>query len=221
MKTWFVVVVLISAVAAQQPKPGAATATARTRVVINLGQFERADPAAQKRQATVAGGTRGAGAGPVAIAPMEALAYAATPRFAWTSAGATRRFVFILMDNDGEELNRATVSGQEYRYPASAPALEPGKQYRWTVQPESAAAGGPSEEARFTVMGGGDRKKIESALSAIPASDPDAAVKRIQALAQAGIWYDTLAALDDELRAHPNDPDLANVRAQMMEKVKK
>ncbi|HZQ90461.1 MAG TPA: DUF928 domain-containing protein [Terriglobales bacterium] len=186
----------------------------RPRVNVDLAKFERADAAALAKQATVGGATRGSGDRfPQPLAPMSAKSYTTTPVFAWTYPGPTRKFVFTLNDADGNELLRESVNGYEYRALASA-GLAPGKRYTWTVQPESATSGPPSPELTMEIVGGTERKNLEAALANAGGDD----TRRLQALVDAGVWYDTVAALNEMIAAHPGDADLLELRGHVFEK---
>lgn len=200
-----------------QPAPAPAPKPqARARVNVELAKFERADPGKMAKQSTV-GAARGSGDRfPLPLAPNEAVAYSTSPLFSWSYPGPTRRFVFVLTDRDGNELQRETVNGYEYRYPASALPLEAGHTYNWTVQPESAASGSPSPPMVIAIMGGGERRQLGAALNQAATGDP---LQRIQAFVDAGVWYDTIDAVNTLITADPNDPDLLELRGEVLQKV--
>ena len=123
-----------------QAKP-AESKKPRARVVTDLSGFDLLESSKLKKQTQVPGGTRGMPR-PVALAPRLGKLYGDQPAFSWKLEGKAKNFLFILWNDAQAELFRAEVTGSEYRYPATAPALEPGKTYFWTVEVTSNMFGG-------------------------------------------------------------------------------
>jgi hypothetical protein len=103
---------------------------------------------------------------------------------------------------------------QQIRLAEYGVRLKPGIEYRWFV----AVVPDPDNRSK-DVLAGGLIHRIE------PSTDLAAQVAQIRpdyevhAYAEAGIWYDALAAISHMIEAAPNDPILRRQRASLLEQV--
>ncbi len=144
-------------------------------------------------------------ASPVALAPRLGKLYGNQPVFSWRYEGRAKNFLFILWDDAEKELFRSEVSGFEYRYPATAPALEPGKTYFWTVEVASAMlAGEPSSPAGFLCLSTTQRAEIEKDIAASAgADDYRSGLARARVFRDRRLWYDALDAYSALIARYP------------------
>lgn len=198
---------------AEKAKPAEAKKP-RARVVTDLSGFDLLGSSKLKQQTQVAGATRGM-ASPVALAPRLGKLYGDQPTFSWKFEGKTKNFLFVLQDDAQNEVFRAEVSGSEYRYPASAPALQPGKTYFWTVEVASTMFGGePSAPAGLLLLNAAQRAELEKDLAAAAAA-PDSyksGLARARTFRDRRLWYDAVAAYTDLIGAHPDRAELCEER---------
>lgn len=199
----------------QQAKP-AETKKPRARVVTDLSGFDLLESSKLKKQTQVAGATRGM-ASPVALAPRLGKLYGDQPTFSWKFEGKAKNFLFILQDDAQTELFRAEVSGYEYRYPATAPALQPGKTYFWTVEVASTMFGGePSAPAGILRLNGAQRAEVEKDLAATASSDEyQAGLARGRAFRDRRLWYDALDAYSGLIARYPERAELYEERGMV------
>ncbi len=195
-----------------KPKPAAESkktpqkTPARKRVVTDLSGFDLLEPGKVRRQTTAVGATRSLAA-PVALAPKLGKLYAVNPAFAWSYSGSVSRLVFVLWDDQQQELYRSEVSGDRYSYPPSAPRLQEGKTYFWTIEASSPGmTPNSSAPAGVLVVSGAQRKEIEAAL--IGRDD----FSRAKIFTDRRVWYDAVAAYSDLIARFPHRADLYEQR---------
>ncbi len=195
---------------AAQAKPAEAKKP-RARVVTDLSGFDLLESGKTRTQTQVAGATRGM-ARPAALAPRLGKLYGGQPTFSWTFEGKAKNFLFVLQDDARNELFHAEVTGYEYRYPATAPALEPGKTYFWTVEVTSAMlVSEPSALAGFLLLNAAQRAEVEKDLAA--AADPyQAGLARARAFRNRRLWYDALDAYSGLIARYPDRAELYEER---------
>jgi len=196
----------------------------RARVVTDLSGFDLLESGKVRTQTQVPGATRGM-ARPIPLAPRLGKLYGDRPTFSWMFEGKAKNFLFLLQDDARNELFHAEVTGYEYRYPATAPALEPGKTYFWTVEVASAMLGEPSAPAGFLVLNPAQRAEVGNDLraAASPWTPPTAAMTSagyayLQGLARARafrdhrLWYDALDAYSGLIARYPDRAELYEER---------
>src|SRR5205823_653195 len=83
--------------------------------------------------------------------------------------------------------------------------LKPDVDYTWSVRPESSR--------KITASGLIRRTSVPQA----PQGDPSDASTRAASLAEAGIWYDALAAISEAIEKSPQDASLRQRRASLLE----
>lgn len=184
-------------------------------------------PASGAPSVRLTGGSRGNGDDTVALDVLAPDAVGFTtreqPSLFWFQSKAVnaRLEVAVLQDNRVEPLcrvvvDRATSAGiQRLNLADQGVKLMPGVEYEWVV----ALVTDPENRSSDLVASG-----------AIKRVEPDAALKQqlSQAVpeeipgiyAQAGIWYDALAVLSDQIASRPQDNELREARAQLLKQVR-
>lgn len=198
-----------------QAKPAEAKKP-RARVVTDLSGFDLLESSKLKKQTQVAGATRGM-ASPIALAPRLGKLYGDQPTFSWKFEGKAKNFLFVLQDDAQTELFRAEVTGYEYRYPATAPALEPGKTYFWTVEVASAMLGGqPSAAAGLLRLNAAQRAEVEKDLTAAATTDPyQSGLARAKVFTNRRLWHDAIGAYSDLISRYPDRAELYEQRGML------
>jgi hypothetical protein len=195
----------------EEPKPKQTTAPTnnkRTRVITNLAGFDLLEAKKLSSETIVVGATRGMEQ-PVALAPRLGKLYGSNPTFLWNYEGTAAKFVFVLSDDAQTEIFRTEVIGTQFRYPAGAPALQPGKIYFWTVTtPGSLLRSASSDPAGVSVLSTAQQQEIERELAQIPGNSYEAGVARAQVFTDYRLWYDTLAAFTELIQRFPGRAEL-------------
>ena len=123
------------------------------RVHTDLSGFELSPkPTKANSSVQIGGGTRGGLPGLVLFAPRRAKCYTTTPTFHWGQAGAFTNFRLTVYDANQDVVYDAAIEGESFTYPASAPALEPGKTYSWTVQREGTLMAEPAPPVEWVLL---------------------------------------------------------------------
>jgi hypothetical protein len=217
----FAILLLFTSIAVAQTKPPAKPEQKpeppkRVRVATDVSGFDLAPQQKVAKAAGVAGASRGAGnaASPLLLAPHMGKLYGPWPRFDWSFNRRVRKYIFVLADENQEEIYRAEVTRPEFQYPADAPRLEPGKTYFWRVEPEPKGMDlMASDPAGLKVISGPELQKIEQALSRIgPTETFDTGLARAQLFAEHGLWYDALAAYGELIEKNPDRAELYEQR---------
>ncbi|MBZ5646001.1 MAG: DUF928 domain-containing protein [Acidobacteriia bacterium] len=201
--------------AVETAKPPEAKKAARPRVVTDLSGFDLLDPGKAKKQTMIAGATRG-GPRATALAPRLAKFYGSSPVFQWSYPGKTKKFNFVLRDDSDSELLRTEVVGTEFRYPATAPQLAPGRTYFWTVEPAVMMLAEPSAPVGFVVVPAEQRQEIDERFAKVKNRDGYAAAyERAQILTDQRLWYDAIGAYTDLIAKFPDRPKLYEQRGMI------
>ena len=190
----------------------------RARVVTDLSGFDLLAPSKLKKQAQVTGATRGFPE-PAALAPRLGKVYDTHPVFQWSYPGKLRKFSFVLKGDDGQEMFRAEVEGTTLRYPESAPALEAGKSYFWTVEATTMLGVQPSAPVGFVVVSEDGRKEIAEGLGAIAGDSYESGLARAKLLTDRRLWYDALAAYSELIGKYPEKAELYEQRGTIYAQV--
>lgn len=201
-----------------QPASTKTEAKKRARVVTDLSGFDLLAPSKLKKQPQVTGATRGFPE-PAALAPRLGKAYATRPVFQWSYPGKLRKFAFVLKGDDGQEMFRAEVEGTTFRYPESAPALEAGKTYFWTVEATTMLGAQPSAPVGFVVVSEDGRKEIAEGLGAIAGDSYESGLARARFLTDRRLWYDALAAYSELIGKNPDKAELYEQRGTIYAQV--
>ena len=199
--------------AGQAPMPGAKPA----RVRVKLEGFDIA-PSSGKAPNQIGGASRGLG-GITLYAPRMGKSYSLTPTFYWSSDDPTLEYTFKISAMSAEQspLFTTKVTGGRFTYPASAPALEPGATYVWSVQPMIDMLGGPAS-ASIIIVGGSERSSLAAQLEAAkdPAEKPSPAEAKIMMDARA--WFDAFDAYTTLIARHPK-PEYYKQRAALYDQL--
>jgi len=194
-------------------KPSADKKPARKRVVANLSGF---DLLGASKETMVVGATRDLPR-PIALAPRLGKVYDLTPSFSWTYKGGAEKYVFILLTESQKEVIRAEVAGNNYRYPADGPRLEPGKTYFWTVQVALGALGSvEASHVGFIIVSSDQRAEIDKAVAQTSTSGSfEGALGRARTLTSFRLWYDSIAAYTDLIARFPDRAELYEERGTL------
>ena len=185
----------------------------RKRVVSDLSGFDLLDQGKVKKESMVVGAARGF-APPVILAPRLGRVYGDRPAFEWSDESKASGFVIALTDESQEELIRAETATTHWIYPPSAPKLEPGRTYFWTVQASSGMFATPSAPAGLMVLAGSQREEIDRALAAVATADPfEQGRARARVFTDHRLWYDAIAAYSDLIARFPDRPEPYEERA--------
>jgi len=154
------------------------------------------------------------GGKPALYAPALAKAFSTQPTFYWGGGGNSQKVEFQLLSDKGATIFESTVTGNQFTYPADAPSLAPGANYRWTVKPEGDTVGGPPAPVDFVIVGGTERVSLAGEL----AGAGDAAA-RAKVFFDHRVWYDALSNYTDAIAAHPERKDLRRDRAVLYDQL--
>jgi Domain of Unknown Function (DUF928) len=216
------ILLLFASIAVAQTKPPAKPqakppeAPKRQRVATDVSGFDLAPQAKVKQAAGVAGASRGANSNtPLLLAPNMGKLYGPSPRFNWSFNRRVRKFVFVLADENRDEIYRADVTRPEFQYPSDAPRLEPGKTYYWHIEPDPKNMDMMSSDpAGLKVISGPELQEIEQALSKIgPAESYESGLARARLFADHRLWYDALSAYGELMEKNPNQAELYDERS--------
>lgn len=191
----------------EEPKPKQTSAPPkknRTRVVTNLAGFDLLEAKKVSSETIVIGATR-AMPQPLALAPHLGKLYGTNPTLSWSYEGTAAKFVFVLSDDARAEVYRAEINGTQFRYPAGAPTLQPGKIYFWTVTTLGSLLGASSSDpSGMSVVSTEQREEIEKKVAEFPGDSYQAGLARAQVLTDYRLWYDAIAAYTDLINRNPN-----------------
>lgn len=174
----------------------------------------------------VTGGSRGTGPETVALdvlAPDEVgITTQEQPSLFWfQSKPANARFeLTLLQDNKVKpivdvQVDRASKAGvQRLKLADQGVKLAPGVEYQWVV----ALITDPDNRSKDLVASGVIKRSEPSAELKEKLGKADTA-SLPGIYAEAGIWYDALAALSDQIDAHPDDQALRQTRADLLRQV--
>lgn len=205
---------------AGKPANADSSASHSKRVRANLSGFELAPKQPSTDSSVqIGGGTRGGVPGPFLYAPHRAKTYSANPTFCWGQPGAANEFTFRVYDSSDNIVFEETVHGKNYTYPASAPALKPGKTYSWTVQVSGGLMAEPSEPVEFAVQSVEERKPLQSALAEISGHGLQDQLRRAQIFEDARLWYDAVAAYSDVIAKFPRQPEAYKRRGEIYDQI--
>ena len=191
-------------------------AAAQTPDAVVMYRPPQVDPAPRR----VGGNARGLPESMPAIAVLApdhlALTLADRPTLLWHLAAPTSAAIEIVLVDPRRStpLVETRVRGDRagiHAFTVDGVRLEPDIAYEWSV----AVITDPAQRSRDVVAGAAImRVETPSALAAALASAPPE--RRPALLAQAGIWYDALAALSREIDARPQDTALEAQRKAIL-----
>lgn len=180
----------------------------------------RGTPAAANR---VGGGTRGPNTTPLAVTALAPSHIGNTvnaqPTLYWfTATEITSPVELVVLDGNDEALVETTLTP-----PLSAGfhaislktlgvSLQPGTDYQWYV-----AVVVDAQHRSKDVIAGSDIRRVSAPGDlAAKLNSPE---NRAAAFAEAGMWYDAIETLGDQIAAAPNDASLKEQRAALLEQV--
>jgi hypothetical protein len=152
-------------------------------------------------------------------APATGKAYTLTPTFFWAPDDRQSEYVFRLTQVSASQnrLYETKVMGGHYTYPASAPALQPGGTYKWSVKCAIDELMAPAS-ASFLIVGAGDRDDVAAALArAQTSADPAAAQAKV--FMDMRVWFDALAAYCSLIDRYPAQAEFYRARADLYDQL--
>jgi hypothetical protein len=202
--------------ASAQTNVAASASTTHKRVHANLSGFDLDfKGTATDVGVEIGGGARGILPGLILFAPRRGRCYTTTPTFYWGQAEDFKKFRFTVNDADDDVIYESVVQGTSFRYPATAPALEPGKTYSWTVQREGTLMAGPAAPVEFVMLPEAERKAVQEKLKALPGESRKERIRRVEIWVNARLWYDAIEAYTALILQYPDDADLYNARGEI------
>jgi CHAT domain-containing protein len=169
----------------------------------------------------------GATRGPLKpFAPYEGLAYEARPFFAWAPQPGAASYHFMLrdgVDSSAPIVYEADVKTSQFAYPATAPALVPGKLYSWRVSTAGVMEKRLGTVATFFVLSGEDAAQVKAALAKAKLSTPATPADRLrqaQIFEDYGVWYDAFGVAGQLVNENPNDAAAKTYYDSLIQKLK-
>jgi len=187
------------------------------RVRVKLDGFDLSSSAKHTGANQIGGASRGIGAVKL-FAPDKGFAYSLTPTFQWSGSPDTK-YKLEIEDVAAHTTFDTTVDGTTFTYPDTAAPLKPGSTYSWKVQPEVELMGGTSDSALIVIAGGPEREQIAAALAAITQTGEAGDRARAKVYFDKRVWYDAAQAYSILIAAHPNDPELRQMRGALYNSV--
>jgi hypothetical protein len=219
---------LVTGVQAQSALAQPDKATLNSFVTVTFQPRGRGKP-----RDTAGGASRDGGICPVDSAPMsssvtllspisdEGLTLAEHPTFfIYSPQTSAQKALFVLKDEKEDYLYQKTISIPRtagifsFKLPADAPAMEVGKNYKWSfvmmcgeaIRPDS-----PGVEGQIR------RVALDAALTnQLKSLSP---LERAALYGKNGIWYDTLTSLAEQRRSQPQDTTLAATWENLLKSV--
>lgn len=230
-RTWLLTLLLMPVLAGdhawaqaqQTPKPATTTTTPAAGSVKPV-KFQR--PNVGLPAVRLTGGSRGQGEEAVTLdvltPPEVGMTTQEQPSLFWyQSKPSNAKFeLTLLQDKQAQplmrvQMNQASKAGiQRVRLAEHGAKLKPGVEYQWVV----ALITDPDNRSTDLVASGAI-KRIE------PSVELQAKVQKADRAAlpevygEAGIWYDALSTLSDQIEANPSNEDLRAVRRDLLQQV--
>lgn len=178
-----------------------------------------------------AGATRDIDKPRIPAAPLLGLAFNARPYFAWSPALGmdAPSYHFALYDGDvainsaAKAIYETDVTKAELTYPATAPALAPGKLYSWRVMSMENGTKMWGTAVSFFVLSPTDAADVKRALTKAKlttAKTPAEQMKQAEIFAEYGIWYDALRIANELIVANPSDEAASGFYDKLMDQLK-
>lgn len=176
------------------PAAGGAQGDAFSRTVRVLAQAANSNARTQpNRQGMI----RPIPGEPVLVAPRNGIKVSsARPTFSWMAVEGAAGYTLQLRTAGAPPRRFQVGRATEFTLPVSEAALEPGKEYLWTIAP---AGGRPTREVPFTVIGDDVRKQLAQGIDAIQGLglDPKGEGQLLAAIVftDLGLYYDAAEAI--------------------------
>lgn len=134
---------------------------------------------------------------PVLVAPRNGIKISGLrPTFSWMAVDGAAGYTLQLRTAGVPPRRFQIGKVTEWTLPASETALEPGKEYLWTIAP---AGGRPTREVPFTVIGADVRRQLDDGIRAISGMglDPKAEgqLLAVVVFTDLGLYYDAVDAI--------------------------
>jgi Domain of Unknown Function (DUF928) len=200
----------------QDPKPAQRPVK---RVHVALAGFELDKPAPAGSGTQIGGATRGIGASMTLLAPRSARLYGGHPVFQWSYPAQATNFIFELFDEKDTLLYKTRGNARTLRYPESAPPLQPGAVYQWTVRPEGGVLGGASETLKFTRVPQTEIAAISRELEKTGTKEKSDVLRAAQIFTDHRLWFDAVQAYTDLIKSYPQDPELYEKRGTIYDQI--
>jgi Domain of Unknown Function (DUF928) len=167
----------------------------------------------------VGGASRGVCGGISLLAPATGKAYTLTPTFFWGPDDPQSEYVFRLMQVSASQNPpyETKVAGGHFTYPASAPALQPGAMYTWSVKCAIDELMTPAS-ARFLIVGGSDRDAVAAALARAETST-DPAIAQANVFMDMRVWFDAFAAYSGLIDHYPARTEFYKARMDLYDQL--
>jgi hypothetical protein len=190
------------------------------RVHADLSGFDLAPKsAATDSGVQIGGGTRGGLPSPLLFAPQRSKCYATAPTFYWGKAGALNKFRLTVYASNDDVVYDAAVEGKSFTYPASAPPLEPGKTYSWTVQPVGTLMAEPAQPVELVLLSREEREAIQQKVKAVAGESLEERIRRAEIFVNGRLWYDAIEAYTTLIIQYPDEADLYNARGEIYDQI--
>ena len=175
----------------------------------------------------VGGGSRGIGDGLIPVLAVlvpdhVARTLSAQPSLFWyidTVPKSGTRLIFAIIDEDSiEPIKELTLEVKQPGVQRISLAdhgvkLEPGIEYEWSV----ALVLDPAQRSS-DIIASGWISRVKDAPAGL-ANVQGGAQAQVSAYAQAGLWYDALRAISDQIDQNPGDASLKAIRASLLKQV--
>jgi len=191
------------------------TASKVRRVRASLQGFELSPKPPSGTQ--IGGGSRGLGTVTTLLAPHKGKAFGLHPLFQWSNPNPNiKSYNFRLFGSDEKSLlYEAQVSGTSFKYPGSAPPLQPGQSYFWTVQPSVSVFGEAAPLDEIVMVGPPEREQVQSQLAATSADSQAQSLVFVDAR----LWYDSIESCTTRLELDPSDRQARQLRAELYDQL--
>lgn len=160
---------------------------------------------------------RGKSPGLIILSPRETKLLTSIPRFQWMGMEGQTSTIKVF-DPGGMIWNLENVAVLQLDYPPSAPGLQPGGQYSWSVEKRA----GPTETARFTLLTTDESRALNAQLREIgrdgSLSRTTLAVVKGSFFISRGLYYDAREILLEAAKADPEEPTLHFLIGELYEK---
>ena len=112
---------------------------------------------------------------------------------------------------------RSDITGTSYQYPETAPSLEPGRTYFWSVETFSELlTSSPSDPVGFIVLSTEEMQAVKKALAKIQEQDPfRLGIARAQVFTDQRLWYDAIGVYTELIAQYPDRPELYDERGML------
>ena len=155
----------------------------------------------------VALAVRGKTRGPTLLTPRASKLTTTTPNFQWMGMEGQPSTIKVFSP-DGVIWSAENVALTQANYPSSAPALQPGVSYAWSVE----RRGVPPEKAAFSIASAEDARTTQEQLAGLSAnanlSKTTLAILKGSFLISREFYYDAREILLEAAKSDPDEPTL-------------